>query len=406
MNLTICQCSCPDYYPEPTDYDRNTLRWNSVICQLENIPTIAPPSTTTEITTTTTRCTKPTDYDPDLKRWNLQKCALECIVDLSNSVPLWFTWNPDECYIECRRTDFDCSAPHVLNPSTCLCECPDYYPEPTNYDHSIHRWNNQTCALECINDLSTTNIPDFKKWDKTQCKIVCLSPQSCIFQGQIFNEDLCTCSCPNEATTTCVSPQFFDPRQGCKCVGPCNIPAPIGGCEDRKYWNFDSCQCLCNNENPTCDSNKKWNSNTCACDCLNIFICTQPDVHYYNSKLRYILLKIFVKQFFSHLATTCGCECMDDVPPGGCASNHKWFPEFCGCFCQNHLTDRLNCSNPALPRRWSSSKCQCECKVKPVCNAATHNTNLVTCACDCINPARVCTTGFVWSRSVCDCIKV
>lgn len=400
---------------------------------------------------------EPTGYDSTIKYWDTNECVLKCKNDRSKTIKDGYTWNPDICDFYCTRqcsnnyaidaascqcvcgiTNSDCPGIQTVN-SACECACPNNMNPPSTFDELTFYWNSEECVLQCIapepnpltpgkrwDDTTCTevcinvlkcpgnqrfmtdkcecrcespipsNIPDYKYWDDVQCAVVCshTKPLVCPYDNQEWDENLCKCTCPNEATTNCDVGSFFSQKLGCKCVPPCLIPPPANGCEANMHWCQETCQCECKDEvipyGYQCDNPlKTFDNTTCACGCKEIIECAQPDFFYFESE-------------------TCGCECYEPEPQGGCAaqnSKYIWYPNLCDCLCNNHDTDRKACTNPQSNKKWNANTCACECKNAPVCNPTLHNTNLDNCSCDCkVEPTPCPSPDYAWDRLECKCV--
>ena len=138
--------------------------------------------------------------------------------------------------------------------------------DPPKHDHipyyvEMHRCMGQCTGIASISPLrcecvpATTqdvtlrvttptgfNLKTFK--NHTSCTSQCKASykNKCQQDGHNWDENTCTCSCPQPRTTS-------------------------GTCPQNQVWNTRSCQCECPRSPASCSLNMAWNKSSCSCQC-------------------------------------------------------------------------------------------------------------------------------------------
>ena len=89
----------------------------------------------------------------------------------------------DKCGCSCPI--IPCQSQQVLNPNTCLCECPT----SCNPGQVL---NSASCSCDCPNKLQT-NCGLLKKFDDSTCSCVCKPLIPCVLPNFVLHPELCIC---------------------------------------------------------------------------------------------------------------------------------------------------------------------------------------------------------------------
>jgi hypothetical protein len=149
----------------------------------------------------------------------------------------------------CNNQCLTCTAPKVLNTSTCSCQCPANE-ACTSSGGTV---NASTCECECPGGkvlcngkcVTTCEAPQFLNAD---CQCECSTDVGCTSTGGNVNPTTCTCDCPT-GKTVC----------GGQCVEVCAPPKVV--------LNTDTCQCECPPDEACTTTGGTVNPNTCQCEC-------------------------------------------------------------------------------------------------------------------------------------------
>lgn len=146
-----------------------------------------------------------------------------------------------------RRCVGLCTGGQIFNATTCACECPP---------------GTQLCNGTCVNPTCAIQGQQFNP-QTCQCQCpsgsqVCQGQNRCVPNcppGQVLNQTTCTCQCPSGTvpcggqcvSTTCPSPQFFDPAF-CRCCLPPGFATggtcPTTCCRGCTFDPFSGFRCL------------------------------------------------------------------------------------------------------------------------------------------------------------------